>query len=161
MFASVLIANRGEIAVRVARTCREMGIRVIAVCSTADRDSPVTSLADRTVVIGPPAPKASYLYVPNIVEAAVRNGAEAIHPGYGFLSEDPDFAEICAKEGLRFIGPAPEVMQRLGNKATARALMAEAGLPLLPGTVDPVRTVDEGLAAADEIGYPVIIKAAA
>src|SRR5512135_2639760 len=161
MFSKILIANRGEIAVRIARTCRELGVATVAVCSTADRDSPVVRLADEVVHIGPPPPKQSYLYVPNVIQAALRTGAEAIHPGYGFLSEDPDFAEICAAEGLVFIGPRPEVMQRLGNKATARALMADVGLPLLPGSVEPVGTADEGITLADAIGYPLIIKAVA
>jgi acetyl-CoA carboxylase biotin carboxylase subunit len=161
MFSRLLIANRGEIALRVARTCRELGIGVVVVYSTADRDSPVVRMADEAVHIGPPAPKASYLHIPNIIEAALQTGADAIHPGYGFLSEDPDFAEICEKEGITFVGPSPEVMQQLGNKATARALMSQAGLPLLPGSVEPVRTVDHGVAVAEEIGYPVIIKAVA
>jgi len=160
-FSRLLIANRGEIALRVARACRELGIEVVAVYSTADRDTPVVRMADQAVHIGPPAPKASYLHIPNIIEAALQTGAEAIHPGYGFLSEDPDFAEICAKEGITFIGPRPDVMQLLGNKATARSLMSDAGLPLLPGSVGPARTVDEGAAVAEEIGYPVIIKAVA
>jgi acetyl-CoA carboxylase, biotin carboxylase subunit len=161
VFSKILIANRGEIAVRVARACRELGISTVAVCSTADRESVVTRMADEVVVIGPPQPKHSYLYVPSIIEAALHTGAEAVHPGYGFLSEDPDFAEICAGEGLVFIGPRPEVMAQLGDKARARALMAAAGLPLLPGSAAPVPTVDDGLALAAEIGYPVIIKAAA
>ncbi|MGY1686243.1 acetyl-CoA carboxylase biotin carboxylase subunit [Geodermatophilus sp. SYSU D00804] len=161
MIGRLLVANRGEIAVRVARACRELGIEVVAVYSTADRRSAVVEMADEAVHIGPPAPRASYLHVPNVVEAALRSGADAVHPGYGFLSEDPDFAEICEAEGLTFVGPPPEVMQQMGNKATARRLMAAAGLPLLPGVVDPVRTAEEGLAVAAEIGYPVIIKAAA
>jgi acetyl-CoA carboxylase biotin carboxylase subunit len=157
----LLIANRGEIAVRIARACRELGIEVVAVYSTADRNSAVVEMADEAVHVGPPAPRASYLHMPNLVEAALRSGADAVHPGYGFLSEDPDFAEICDAEGLTFVGPPPEVMQQMGNKATARRLMADAGLPLLPGVVDPVRTAEEGLRIAAEIGYPVIIKAAA
>ncbi len=161
MFSKVLIANRGEIALRVARACRELGVGVVAVHSTADRDSPVVRLADQAVHIGPPPARASYLNIPNIIEAALATGAEAIHPGYGFLSEDPDFAEVCADNGLVFIGPRPEVMLQLGNKARARALMAAAGLPLLPGVVDPVDTVEAGAAIADDIGYPVVIKAAA
>ncbi|GAA0941692.1 acetyl-CoA carboxylase biotin carboxylase subunit [Nonomuraea longicatena] len=161
MFSRLLIANRGEIALRIARACRELGIGVVAVYSSADRDSPVVRMADQAVHIGPPPPGASYLNIPNIIEAARTTGADAVHPGYGFLSEDPDFAEICAQEDLVFVGPRPEVMQRLGNKATARALMAEAGLPMLPGTIEPVASVREGAAVAAEIGYPVIIKAAA
>jgi acetyl-CoA carboxylase, biotin carboxylase subunit len=161
VISRLLIANRGEIAVRIARACRELGIEVVAVYSTSDRHSAVVDLADEAVQIGPPAPRASYLHVPNIVEAALRTGADAIHPGYGFLSEDPDFAEICADEGLTFVGPPPAVMQQMGNKATARRLMADAGLPLLPGVVEPVRSVDEGREIADRIGYPLIIKATA
>jgi acetyl-CoA carboxylase biotin carboxylase subunit len=161
MFSRVLIANRGEIALRVARACRELGIEVVAVYSTADRETPIVRLADVAVHIGPPAAKASYLYIPNIIEAALQTGAEAIHPGYGFLSEDPDFAEICAKEGIVFIGPPPEVMQQLGNKASSRGLMSKAGLPLLPGTLDPVQSGQDGAAEAERIGYPVIIKAVA
>ncbi len=161
MFTKMLIANRGEIAVRVARACRELGVGVVAVYSTVDKDSPVVRMADKSVHIGSAPPKESYLNIPNIMEAALSTGVEAIHPGYGFLSEDPDFAEICAKEGITFVGPRPEVMHQLGNKATARALMAGAGLPLLPGTVEPIRTAEQGEAVATEIGYPVIIKAAA
>ncbi len=161
MIRRLLIANRGEIAVRIARTCRELGIGVVAVHSSADRESEVVRMADVAVNIGPPAPRQSYLHVPNIIEAALRTGADAIHPGYGFLSEDPDFAEICQAQGLTFVGPPPSVMQNMGNKATARRLMSEAGLPLLPGVVEPVRTAAQGREIADGIGYPVIIKAAA
>jgi acetyl-CoA carboxylase biotin carboxylase subunit len=161
VFTTILIANRGEIACRIARACRELGIQVAAVYSTADKDSPVVRMADKSVHIGPAAPKDSYLNIPNIIEAALGTGADAIHPGYGFLSEDPDFAEICTNEGITFVGPRPEVMHQLGNKATARALMAEAGLPLLPGTLEPIQDVDQGEDIAAQIGYPVIIKAAA
>ena len=161
MIRKVLIANRGEIAVRVARACRELGVEVVAVHSTEDRDSPVVRMADTAVCIGGPRPKDSYLNVANVVGAALQTGADAIHPGYGFLSEDPDFAEICEKEGLTFIGPRPDVMAQLGNKAVARGLMSQAGLPLLPGTVEPVDTVEQGEAIAEIIGYPLIIKAAA
>ncbi|MGB2953926.1 MAG: acetyl-CoA carboxylase biotin carboxylase subunit [Gaiellaceae bacterium] len=161
MFAKVLIANRGEIALRVARACRELGIASVAVYSTADADSAVVRFADEAVHVGPPAAGRSYLHIPSIVGAAQKTGAEAIHPGYGFLSEDPYFAEICANEGITFIGPPPAVMEKVGDKATARELMQKAGLPLLPGTVDPVKTVDEAKEIADSIGYPVIIKAVA
>jgi acetyl/propionyl-CoA carboxylase alpha subunit len=152
MFTTMLIANRGEIALRVARACRELGVGVVAVYSTADKDSPVVRMADKSIHIGPPPPKKSYLHIPNIIEAALCTGADAIHPGYGLLSEDPDFAEICAKEGITFVGPRPEVMHQLGNKAAARALMADAGLPLLPGAVEPIGTAEEGEAVAIEIG---------
>jgi acetyl-CoA carboxylase biotin carboxylase subunit len=161
MFEKILIANRGEIALRVARACRELGIRTVAVHSTADRDSAVVRYADESVCIGPAASRHSYLNAAAIVEAARQTGAEAIHPGYGFLSEDPDFAEICADNGLIFIGPRPEVMAALGDKSSARALMRDAGLPLLPGSVETLATVGEAKAVADEIGYPVIIKVAA
>ncbi|MFG1612146.1 acetyl-CoA carboxylase biotin carboxylase subunit [Nonomuraea wenchangensis] len=160
-FETVLVANRGEIALRVVRTCREMGIRTVVVYSTADRDSAAVRLADEAVQIGPPAPRQSYLYPPAIIEAAVSTGAQAVHPGYGFLSESPDFAEICARHGLTFIGPPPEVMARLGDKALARRLMADAGLPVLPGTRDPVSTVAELVPAARRIGLPLIVKASA
>ncbi|MGH8967766.1 MAG: biotin carboxylase N-terminal domain-containing protein, partial [Actinomycetes bacterium] len=142
MFSKMLIANRGEIALRIARACRELGIGIVAVYSTADKDAPVVRMADESVHIGPAASKESYLHIPNIMEAALGTGAEAIHPGYGFLSEDPDFAEICVKEGISFVGPHPEAMHQLGNKATTRALMADAGLPLLPGTLRAVRTAE-------------------
>jgi acetyl-CoA carboxylase biotin carboxylase subunit len=161
MFEKVLIANRGEIALRVARACRELGIRSVAVHSTADADSAAVRFADEAIQIGPPASGRSYLHIPSIIGAAHKSGADAIHPGYGFLSEDPYFAEICSDEGITFIGPRPEVMEKVGDKATARELMQQAGLPLLPGTVDPVNTVDEALDIADSIGYPVIIKAVA
>ena len=161
MIRKLLIANRGEIAVRIARTCRELGIEVVAVHSSADRDSDIVRLADIAVNIGPPAPRRSYLNIPNIIEAALQTGADAIHPGYGFLSEDPDFAEICESAGLTFVGPPPSVMQDMGNKATARRLMQEAGLPMLPGVVEPLRSMADGQETADAIGYPVIIKAAA
>jgi acetyl-CoA carboxylase biotin carboxylase subunit len=161
MFAKVLIANRGEIALRVARACRELGIASVAVYSTADAESAVVRFADEAVHVGPPATGRSYLHIPSIIGAAQKTGSDAIHPGYGFLSEDPYFAEICTNEGITFIGPPPDVMEKVGDKATARELMQKAGLPLLPGTVDPVNTVDEAKEIADEIGYPVIIKAVA
>jgi acetyl-CoA carboxylase, biotin carboxylase subunit len=161
VFEKVLIANRGEIALRVARACRELGVGSVAVYSSADAESAVVRFADESVHIGPPAVGRSYLHIPSIIGAAQKTGADAIHPGYGFLSEDPYFAEICADEGITFIGPRPDVMERVGDKATARDLMSKAGLPLLPGTVEPVNTVDEAFEIADGIGYPVIIKAVA
>ena len=157
----ILIANRGEIALRVARACRELGIPSVAVYSTADADSAVVRFADEAVQIGPPPPAKSYLHIPSIIGAALKTGADAIHPGYGFLSENPFFAEICAGHGITFIGPRPDVMEKMGNKATARDLMTKAGLPLLPGTIEPVATAAEAQDIADDIGYPVIIKAAA
>src|SRR5690349_17923196 len=147
MFNTVLIANRGEIALRVARTCRELGVRTVAVYSTADKDSAVMRFADEAVHIGPTPAKRSYLIMPAIVEAALRTGAEAIHPGYGFLSEDAYFAEICAENDITFIGPTPDAMARLSDKAVARAVMAEAGLPVLAGS----RSAVSSLAEADAI----------
>ncbi|TDD72705.1 acetyl-CoA carboxylase biotin carboxylase subunit [Jiangella aurantiaca] len=161
MFTKILIANRGEIAVRVARACRELGIATVAVYSDADENSMVVRLADEAVRVGPAGAAASYLNVPNIIGAAVKTGADAIHPGYGFLSEDPYFAEICADHDVTFIGPPPKVMEVVGDKAVARQAMTDAGLPLLPGTVDPVHTFDEAQEIAEKIGYPVIIKASA
>jgi acetyl-CoA carboxylase biotin carboxylase subunit len=161
LFEKVLIANRGEIALRVARACRELGIKSVALYSTADAESAVVRFADEAVHVGPPHPGKSYLHIPNVIGAALKTGADAIHPGYGFLSEDPFFAEICANNGITFIGPKPEVMEKVGDKAIARDLMSKAGLPLLPGTVEPVATVDEAHDIASSIGYPVIIKAVA
>jgi acetyl-CoA carboxylase biotin carboxylase subunit len=161
VFSTVLVANRGEIALRVARACRELGIRTVAVYSTADRDSAVVRFADEAVHIGPAPAKASYLSVPAIVEAARRSGAQAIHPGYGFLSEDADFAEICEANDITFIGPSPEVIQQLGDKAACRALMAAAGLPVLPGSPGALDTAAEAKETAQRTGYPVILKAVA
>lgn len=158
---TVLVANRGEIALRVIRTCREMGIRTVAVYSSADADSAAVRSADTAVHIGPAAPRHSYLFAPAIIEAARRTGADAIHPGYGFLSEDPDFAEICAEHALTFIGPRPEVMSELGDKARARAIMAGVGVPVLPGSDGAVESVAEAVGVADRIGFPVMIKAVA
>ncbi|MFD0363649.1 acetyl-CoA carboxylase biotin carboxylase subunit [Nocardia sp. GCM10030253] len=160
MFDKVLIANRGEIALRVARTCREMGVRTVAVHSVADRDSAVVRLADEAVQIGPAAAKRSYLNAAAVLTAAELTGADAIHPGYGFLSESPDFADACRAAGVTLIGPPADVMAELGDKQSARTLMAKAGLPLLPGSLDPLEP-DAAHALADQIGYPVIIKAAA
>jgi acetyl-CoA carboxylase biotin carboxylase subunit len=159
VFGTVLIANRGEIALRVLRTCRDLGLRVVVVYSTEDRESSPVRWADEAVQIGPG--RQSYLDIAAIVESARATGAEAIHPGYGFLSEDPDFAEVCEANGLTFIGPPGEVMARLGDKTTARATMAAAGLSLLPGSVQPVHDMDAAARLTEEIGYPVIIKAAA
>jgi acetyl-CoA carboxylase biotin carboxylase subunit len=161
MFGKILIANRGEIALRVARTCREMGIKTVAVYSTADRDSAVVRAADQAIHIGPAAAKHSYLNAPAVIEAALQAGAEAIHPGYGFLSEDADFAEICRRNGLVFIGPPPEVLHRMADKASARTMMQEAGLPVLPGGRISRPTAQDVRALADEVGYPLIIKASA
>src|SRR3712207_624358 len=152
MFGKVLVANRGEIALRVIRACRELGIRTVAVHSTADADSLAVRTADEAVCIGPPAPRLSYLHLPNIIGAALKTGADALHPGYGFLSEDPYFADICADNGIVFIGPPPEVVEPLGDKSAARRLMSDAGLPLLPGAVSPLTSVAQAEALADEVG---------
>ncbi|SBW25096.1 Biotin carboxylase [Candidatus Protofrankia californiensis] len=161
MFTTVLIANRGEIALRVVRACRELGLRTVVVYSSEDRDSAAVHLADRAVHIGPGPARRSYLNIPAIIEAARLTGADAIHPGYGFLSENPDFAEVCQAEGITFIGPPASVMERLGDKAVARSMMVDAGLPLLPGSRSALEHGVQARAFADEVGYPVIIKAAA
>jgi acetyl-CoA carboxylase biotin carboxylase subunit len=160
MFRKVLIANRGEIALRVARACRELHVRTVAVHSTADRDSAVVRFADEAVQIGPPAPTKSYLNAAAILAAAQQTNADAIHPGYGFLSESPDFADACESLGITLIGPPADVMAKLGDKTSARAVMSEAGLPLLPGSLDPLGP-DQARTLAGQIGFPVIIKAAA
>ena len=160
MFRKILIANRGEIALRVIRACREMGIPSIIAHSEVDRDSLPVRLADEHICIGPGASSKSYLNIPNIISAALISGADAIHPGYGFLSENTSFAEICSDVQITFIGPPASVMSLMGDKVDARTTMAELGLPILPGT--PVlRTLSEGLDAAREIGFPLMLKAAA
>jgi len=161
MIGSVLIANRGEIAVRIARTCREMGIRTVLATSTADAGSTAARLADATVCVGPPDPRRSYLDIAAIVEAARGAGADAVHPGYGFLSEDPDLAEVCVGNDLVFVGPRPDVLATLGDKVAARTRMAEVGLPVLPGSPEAIGTGEEAMEVAAEIGFPVIIKAVA
>ena len=160
MFHKILIANRGEIALRIIRACREMGIPNVIAHSEADRDSLPVLLADEHICIGPGASSKSYLNIPNIISAAMITGADAIHPGYGFLSENTSFAEICADAHITFIGPSASVMALMGDKVSARETMAEMGLPVLPGT--PVlRTLAEGVEAAQEIGFPLMLKAAA
>ncbi|HVV12551.1 acetyl-CoA carboxylase biotin carboxylase subunit [Amycolatopsis sp.] len=161
MIDSVLVANRGEIAVRVVRTCWELGIRSIAAHSSVDAESAAVRLADDSIQLGPGPAKESYLNIPAVIEAARARGAEAIHPGYGFLSENADFAEVCEDEGFVFIGPPASVMARLGDKSSARAIMSDAGLPLLPGSRDPIGSAEEAFALAGEIGYPLIVKAVA
>ena len=161
MFKKILIANRGEIAVRIIRACQEMNIATVAVHSTADADSLAVQLADQSVCIGPHAAKESYLSIANIVSAATITGAEAIHPGYGFLAENASFANICAQVGLTFIGPSPRAIDTMGNKAAAREAMQRAGVPIVPGTPGVIADERAALAAAREIGYPVIIKASA
>ena len=160
MFTRVLVANRGEIAVRVIRALHELDIEAVAVYSTADRDALHVRLADHAVCIGPPPAAESYLRIPSVVAAAGTTGCEAVHPGYGFLAENPAFARACAANDLVFVGPSPEVMERLGDKAAAKAEMRAAGVPLVPGTVGSA-TLEEIRDAADEIGFPVLLKATA
>ena len=160
MFRKVLIANRGEIALRVIRACRELGIRTVAVYSEADRESLHVRFADEDVCIGPPQARESYLNIPRIIASAEVTGADAIHPGYGFLAENAEFSEICAASELTFIGPTPQQIRLMGDKAAARRTMKEVGVPIVPGT-DAIGDPDEALAQAREIGFPVLIKAAA
>jgi acetyl-CoA carboxylase, biotin carboxylase subunit len=161
MFKKILIANRGEIAVRVIRACKEMGIATVAVYSEADRDSLPVKLADESVCIGPAASKDSYLNVPNIVQAALNTGAEAIHPGYGFLSEAASFAEVCAACGIVFIGPPVAAINAMGDKATARATAKESNVPTVPGSEGLIENEADALKIAAQIGYPVVVKATA
>ena len=161
MFEKVLIANRGEIALRVIRACRELGIKTVAVHSTADDESLHVKFADEAICIGPPSSKESYLNIPAILSAAEVTGADAIHPGYGFLSENAEFAEVCKACGVHFIGPRAEMLRLMGNKVRAREAMEQAGLPLLPGARGVLKNEDEAEALAAEIGFPVILKAAA
>ncbi len=161
MFEKILIANRGEIALRIIRTCREMGIKTVAVYSTADRESLHVRFADEAVCIGPPASADSYLSVPKIMAAVEITNADAIHPGYGFLSENAGFAEVCAQYGIKFIGPTPDQIRKMGDKITAKETMIKAGLPVIPGSEGLIKDVKHGMKVAKEIGYPVIIKATA
>ena len=161
MFNKILIANRGEIALRIIRTCREMGIKTVAVYSTADRESLHVRFADEAVCIGPPSSSESYLSIPKIMAAVEITNADAVHPGYGFLSENADFAEVCAEYGIKFIGPTPEQIRKMGDKITAKDTMIKAGVPVVPGSEGLVKDVKHGLKIAKEIGYPVIIKATA
>jgi acetyl-CoA carboxylase biotin carboxylase subunit len=161
VFRTLLVANRGEIAVRVLRTLREMGIRGVAVYSDADRDAPHVAEADVAVPLGDPVPAASYLDGRKLIEAARRTGAEAIHPGYGFLSESPAFARAVREAGLAFVGPAPEAMERVGNKIAARRLLQGSGVPIVPGMTEAGADAARLAAAAEEMGYPVLVKAAA
>jgi len=157
----VLIANRGEIAVRIIRACHELGLKTVAIHSTADRDSLHAKLADESICIGPGPSIKSYLRLPAVMSAIEISGADAVHPGYGFLSENAEFARICREYKVTFIGPAPEHIHSLGNKIEARAIALKAGVPMLPGSRGVIRTEDEALQVAAEIGYPMIIKAAA
>ncbi len=161
MFRKILIANRGEIAVRVMRTCREMGIRTVAVYSEADRLSLHVRLADEAYSIGPAPARESYLVGEKIIAIAKKSGAEAIHPGYGFLSENPDFSEAVAAAGLTFIGPGGAAMRQMGDKTAARKIMERAGVPIVPGTLDPLDDAGAAQRTAEQVGYPVLLKAAA
>ncbi|MEW5874995.1 MAG: acetyl-CoA carboxylase biotin carboxylase subunit [Candidatus Zixiibacteriota bacterium] len=160
MFKKILIANRGEIALRIIRACRELGIRTVAIYSEPDRESLHVRFADEDVCVGPAQPSKSYLDPKRIIAAAEVTGADAIHPGYGFLAENGDFADICTECGLTFIGPTAQVIRQMGDKAAARAMMKQAGVPVMPGSDGPVESTEEAQAIADQIGYPVMIKAA-
>ena len=159
MFNKILIANRGEIAVRIIRACREMGIRTVAVYSEADKDCLHTLLADEAICIGPAPSSQSYLNMERILSATVAMKADAIHPGFGFLSENARFAKLCQQCNITFIGPSAEIINRMGNKSEARNTMMQAGVPVVPGSKEPVYTAEDGLVMAKEIGFPVMIKA--
>ncbi|MEM7654984.1 MAG: acetyl-CoA carboxylase biotin carboxylase subunit [Bacteroidota bacterium] len=161
MFKKILIANRGEIALRVIRTCREMGIRSVAVYSTADKDSLHVRFADEAVCIGPPSSKDSYLSMVNIISAAEICGVDAIHPGYGFLSENAEFSQLCEDHGIKFIGPSGKVIDSMGDKATAKASMIAAGVPVVPGSEGILASLEQALEEAEIAGYPVLLKATA
>lgn len=161
MFNKILIANRGEIALRIIRTCKELGIKTVAVYSEADRDSLHVTFADEAVCIGPSQGKESYLKIPSIISAAQITGADAIHPGYGFLAENANFSEICNESGIKFIGPSPEMINAMGDKAYAKETMKKNGVPVIPGSDGVIKSSDEGKSIAEEIGFPVIIKASA
>ncbi|HIR76765.1 MAG TPA: acetyl-CoA carboxylase biotin carboxylase subunit [Candidatus Choladousia intestinipullorum] len=161
MYQKLLIANRGEIAVRIIRACREMGIATVAVCSTADREALHAQLADECVCIGPARPAESYLNMEQILSAAISTGAQAIHPGFGFLSENTKFARMCRQCGIDFIGPSPESIEKMGDKSQARQTMISAGVPVVPGTQETLTDAEQAQKEAEKIGYPVIIKASA
>ena len=161
MFKKILIANRGEIALRIIRTCREMNIKTVAIYSTADRDSLHVRFADEAVCIGPPSSAESYLSIPKIMAAAEITNADAIHPGYGFLAENADFAEICNEYGIKFIGPSPDMIRKMGDKITAKETMIAANVPVVPGSGGLLTDLEPSLKQAEEIGYPVILKATA
>lgn len=161
MFKKILIANRGEIALRVIRTCREMGIKTVAIYSTADRDSLHVKFADEAVCIGKPQSSDSYLNIPHIMAAVEITNADAIHPGYGFLAENAKFAQICQDHGIKFIGPTPEMINKMGDKITAKETMIKAGVPVIPGSEGLLQSLDEAKAIARSMGFPVILKATA
>jgi acetyl-CoA carboxylase biotin carboxylase subunit len=160
-FKKILIANRGEIALRIIRTAREMGIKTVAIYSTADRESLHVRFADEAVCIGPPSSAESYLSIPKIMAAVEITNADAVHPGYGFLSENADFAEICTEYGVKFIGPKPEHIRQMGDKITAKDTMIKANVPVVPGDGELLKSVEDGLEQAEKMGYPVMIKATA
>jgi acetyl-CoA carboxylase, biotin carboxylase subunit len=161
MFNKILIANRGEIALRIIRTCKEMGIKTVALYSTADRESLHVRFADEAVCIGPPSSAESYLNIPRIMAAVEITNSDAVHPGYGFLAENANFAEICSEYGVKFIGPTPEMIRKMGDKITAKETMIKAGVPVVPGSDGLVDGFENGIKMAKEIGYPVILKATA
>ncbi|HEX8427534.1 acetyl-CoA carboxylase biotin carboxylase subunit [Hymenobacter sp.] len=161
MFKKILIANRGEIALRIIRTCKEMGIKTVAVYSTADKESLHVRFADEAVCIGPPPSSQSYLSIPTLIAAAEITNADAIHPGYGFLSENAEFSRVCQENGIKFIGATPEMINQMGDKASAKATMIKAGVPCIPGSVGLLDSVEQGKKVAAKIKYPVILKATA
>ena len=161
MFKKILIANRGEIALRIIRTCREMGIKTVAVYSKADEESLHVRFADEAVCIGPPPSNLSYLKMSNIIAAAEITNADAIHPGYGFLSENAKFSKICQEHGIKFIGASPEMIERMGDKASAKATMKAAGVPTVPGSDGIIESFEKCEKLAEEVGYPVMLKATA
>ena len=161
MFKKILIANRGEIALRIIRTCKEMGIKTVAVYSTADKDSLHVRFADEAVCIGPAASNLSYLNMPTIISVAEITNADAIHPGYGFLAENSKFARLCAEHDIKFIGPTGDMIDQMGDKATAKKTMEKSGVPTIPGSKGLIASIKEGLKVADKVGYPVILKATA
>jgi len=161
LFKKILIANRGEIALRIIRTCKEMGILTVAVYSEADKESLHAVFADEAVCIGPAISKDSYLKIPSIISAAHVTGAEAIHPGYGFLAENAEFSDICAESNIKFIGPSPDMINKMGDKAFAKRTMKECGVPVVPGSDGAVKSIDEAKEIAKEVGYPLMLKASA
>lgn len=161
MFKKILIANRGEIALRVIRTCKEMGIKTVAIYSTVDADSLHVRFADEAVCVGPAASKDSYLNIPNIMAAVEITDADAVHPGYGFLAENAEFAEICSQTGVKFIGPKPDQIRKMGDKITAKETMIAAGVPVVPGSEGLIENLDEAYTIAEEVGYPIMLKATA
>ena len=160
MFRKILVANRGEIALRIIRSAKEMGIKTVAIYSEADKESLHVQFADEAYCVGPAEQSKSYLNIPNIISSAIVSGADAIHPGYGFFAENAEFAEVCSDNGFRFIGPSKEAIALLGDKAQAKNLMQEAGVPVIPGSPGCICSLEEAMAFAREVGYPVIVKAA-